>query len=60
MAKITPQAAHIALPRRQNLFSVSHLMILGGFFTLMAWSYVGTEFSMRGLLGGESAAQIWT
>ena len=60
MAKTTPQAAHIALPRRQDLLSISNLMILGGFFALMAWSYVGTEFSMRGLLGGESAAQIWT
>ena len=35
-------------------------MILAGFFALMVWSYVGTEFSLRGLLGGDSAAQIGT
>jgi phosphonate transport system permease protein len=33
-------------------------MILFGFLALMAWSYVGTEFSLRGLLAGESAVQI--
>jgi phosphonate transport system permease protein len=35
-------------------------MLLGGFLALLAWSYVGTEFSLRGLLGGDSASQIWT
>lgn len=33
-------------------------MIFAGFLILLAWSYAGTEFSLRGLLGGESAAQI--
>ena len=34
MAKTTPQAAHIALPRRQDLLSISNLMILGGFLLI--------------------------
>jgi len=60
MANSSTRAARLAPPRGQRLFSISNLIILAGFFILMAWSYVGTEFSLRGLLGGESAAQIWT
>ncbi|MCZ7625328.1 MAG: phosphonate ABC transporter, permease protein PhnE [Candidatus Methylomirabilis sp.] len=33
-------------------------MILVGLLILIAWSYIGTEFSLRSLLGGESVIQI--
>lgn len=46
--------------KRRDLLSPPNLIFLAGFFVLMAWSYVGTEFSLRGLLGGESASQILT
>lgn len=35
-------------------------MMLGGLLALLVWSYVGTEFSLRQLLGGESTIQILT
>jgi len=60
MANAPLQAAAFAPPKGRGLPSTSTLMILVGFFALMIWSYVGTEFSLRGLLGGESAAQIGT
>ena len=60
MANTSTQAARLAPPKGRDLLSASNLMILAGFFALMIWSYVGTEFSLRGLLGGESATQIWT
>jgi phosphonate transport system permease protein len=60
MTNVSMQAAHLAPPRGRDLLSASNLMIVAGFFALIVWSYVGTEFSLRGLLGGESAAQIWT
>ena len=60
MAHPATDAARLVPPKGRDLLSASSLMILGGFFALMVWSYVGTEFSLRGLLGGESAAQIWT
>ncbi|PTL35576.1 phosphonate ABC transporter, permease protein PhnE [Candidatus Methylomirabilis limnetica] len=46
--------------KRRDLLSPPNLIFLAGFLILMAWSYVGTEFSLRGLLGGESASQILT
>lgn len=42
----------------RDRLSIRTLMIFAGFLILLAWSYVGTEFSLRGLLGGESAVQI--
>ena len=60
MANVSMQAAHLAPPKGRDFLSASNLMIVAGFFALMVWSYLGTEFSLRGLLGGESAAQIWT
>jgi len=47
-----------ALPRGRGFLSAINLMIVSGFLALMAWSYAGTEFSLRALLGGESAGQI--
>jgi phosphonate transport system permease protein len=44
----------------RDRLSIRNLMIFVGFLVLLAWSYVGTEFSLRGMLGGESAAQILT
>ncbi|MDE2179840.1 MAG: phosphonate ABC transporter, permease protein PhnE [candidate division NC10 bacterium] len=46
--------------KERDGLSTRNLIILAGLLTLMAWSYVGTEFSLRGLLGGESAVQILT
>lgn len=60
MTNVSMRAAHLAPPRGRDLLSASNLMILAGFFALIVWSYVGTEFSLRGLLGGDSATQIWT
>ncbi len=54
------QSARLAPPKGRDLLNSSDLMVLAGFFALMVWSYVGTEFSLRGLLGGESAVQIGT
>ncbi len=42
---------------RDHLFN-RNLPILAGLLALLAWSYVGTEFSLLTLLGGESAVQI--
>jgi len=53
-------AARLAIPKERDLLAPSNLVIFAGFFALVAWSYVGTDFSLLGLLGGESAAQIWT
>ena len=58
MAETPTHAAGLAPAKRRGFLSTSNLMILAGLLALMAWSYVGTEFSLRGLLGGESAAQI--
>ncbi len=52
------QSARLAPPKGRDLLNASNIMILAGFFALMVWSYVGTEFSLRSLLGGESAVQI--
>jgi phosphonate transport system permease protein len=41
------------------LRSPGHLATAAGIVALLVWSYTGTEFSLRGLLGGESASQIW-
>jgi len=60
MAHTPTQAAGLAGAKRRDLLSTPNLIFLAGFLVLMAWSYVGTEFSLRGLLGGESAAQILT
>lgn len=60
MANIPTRAAGLASARGRDFLSTHNLMILAGFLALMAWSYAGTEFSLRGLLGGESAAQILT
>lgn len=60
MANTATQAARLAPPKGRDFPSASTLMMMAGFLALMIWSYVGTEFSLRGLLGGESAAQIWT
>ncbi|HWR21610.1 MAG TPA: phosphonate ABC transporter, permease protein PhnE [Verrucomicrobiae bacterium] len=60
MAHTPTQAAGLAGTKRRDLLSTPNLIFLAGFLVLMAWSYVGTEFSLRGLLGGESAAQILT
>ncbi len=54
-------SAHVSGPAgasRRDRLSIRTLMIFAGFLILLAWSYAGTEFSLRGLLGGESAAQI--
>jgi len=59
MTNVSMRAAHLAPPRGRDLLSASNLMIVAGFFALIVWSYVGTEFSLRGLLGGDSATQIW-
>ena len=60
MAHTPTQAADLAGAKRREFLSTPNLIFLAGFLVLMAWSYVGTEFSLRGLLGGESAAQILT
>ena len=60
MANTATQVERLAPPKGRDLLSASNLMILAGFFALLIWSYVGTEFSLRGLLGRESAAQILT
>ena len=60
MAHTPTQAAGLAGAKRRDLLSTPNLIFLAGFLVLMAWSYVGTEFSLRGLLGGESAVQILT
>jgi len=60
MTNTATQTARLAPPKGRDLLSAHNLMILAGFFALMIWSYLGTEFSLRGLLGGESAAQIGT
>lgn len=44
----------------RDCLSVRNLMMLGGLLALLVWSYVGTEFSLRQLLGGESTVQILT
>jgi phosphonate transport system permease protein len=49
--------ASVGTKERDRLYA-RNLIILAGLLALMAWSYVGTEFSLRGLLGGESAVQI--
>ncbi len=58
MANTPTRATGLASAQERDFLSTRNLMILAGFLTLMVWSYVGTEFSLRGLLGGESAAQI--
>ncbi|MBZ0160926.1 MAG: phosphonate ABC transporter, permease protein PhnE [bacterium] len=60
MTKPSAQTTRLASAQGRGVLSPSNLMILVGFLALMAWSYVGTEFSLHGLLGGESAAQILT
>jgi len=60
MANSVMHVHRLAPPKNRSLFSAGNLLICAGLVALMMWSYVGTEFSMRGLLGGESAAQIWT
>ena len=60
MANTVTQDARLAPPKSRDPLSASTLMIMAGLLALMIWSYLGTEFSLRELLGGESAAQIWT
>lgn len=60
MAWRSTQAAWPAGTRGPDRLSTRNLMIAAGLLTLMVWSYVGTEFSLRELLGGESAIQILT
>lgn len=60
MMNTPTRTAELASAQERNFLSTRSLMILAGFLVLMAWSYVGTEFSLRGLLGGESAVQILT
>ncbi|HWQ70331.1 MAG TPA: phosphonate ABC transporter, permease protein PhnE [Patescibacteria group bacterium] len=60
MTNTPAQTTRLASAQGRGVLSTPNLMILSGFLALMAWSYVGTEFSLRGLLGGESAAQILT
>jgi phosphonate transport system permease protein len=60
MVQTPTRATGLAGAKRRDLLSPPNLIFLAGFLVLMAWSYVGTEFSLRGLLGGESAAQILT
>jgi phosphonate transport system permease protein len=59
MAGTPSNSAHLGPSKGRELLTASNLMIVGGLFAVMAWSYVGTQFSLRGLLGGDSAAQIW-
>ncbi len=60
MAERSTQMVAQARSRGRNRLSAHNLIILAGLLILMAWSYVGTEFSLRQLLGGESAVQILT
>jgi phosphonate transport system permease protein len=60
MAGHSTQVSGPAEASGRDRLSVGNLMIFAGFLVLLAWSYVGTEFSLRGLMGGESAAQILT
>ena len=60
MAERSTQMVAQAGSRRRERLATRNLLILAGLLILMAWSYVGTEFSLRSLLGGESAAQILT
>ncbi|MDE2058764.1 MAG: phosphonate ABC transporter, permease protein PhnE [candidate division NC10 bacterium] len=60
MAHTPTQASALAEAKRRDLLSTPNLIFLAGFLALIVWSYVGTEFSLRGLLGGESAVQILT
>ena len=60
MAERSTQMVAQARSRGRDRLSVHNLIILAGLLILMAWSYVGTEFSLRQLLGGESAVQILT
>jgi phosphonate transport system permease protein len=59
MVSARVQTAQAAPLKRRDLFSAANLTIVVGFLVLIVWSYVGTEFSLRGLLGGDSASQIW-
>jgi len=60
MTEHSPQMSGPAGSHGRDRLSVRNLMILAGLLALFAWSYVGTEFSLRQLLGGESAVQILT
>lgn len=60
MAEIPTHRVRLASARERDPLSARNLTILAGFLALMVWSYIGTEFSLRELLGGESAAQILT
>lgn len=60
MAEPVAHGARLTPPKGRDLLAPSNLLILGGVIALIVWSYVGTDFSLLGLLGGEGVAQIWS